>query len=265
LIIDDNATNRRILEEVLRHWGLSFVAVSSGAAGLEELKSAAAVGRPFGLVLLDDLMPEMDGLRFAELARGCPDVPPRVTLLLSSSAREVARHGDLGIARWLPKPVRQSDLLSAILEQFSAAGPRQESQPTAPTPPVHPRRVLLAEDGLVNQKVATSLLQRRGHEVVIAQNGREAVDAVSREAFDVVLMDMLMPEMDGLEATAAIREMERHTGRHVPIIAMTANAMKDDRERCLEVGMDGFLTKPVKPRELYEAVESSPRPARVEH
>ncbi len=169
----------------------------------------------------------------------------------------------MGIARYLIKPVKQSDLRETILQVLSTqAEPGRPSKPSR-TPVDKPQaaesrrslRILLAEDGLVNQKVACGLLDRRGHQVVVANNGREAVEAFEREAFDLVLMDVMMPEMDGFEATAAIREREQATGKRIPIVAMTAHALLDDRDRCLKAGMDAYLSKPVQPQAMYEMIE----------
>ena len=259
LVVDDNRTNRRILEEVLTHWGMTPTLVEGGAAALAEMQRAVGSGQPFRLVLLDAMMPEMDGFTLAERIKQNPDLAGGTVLMLSSAGQPIdsARCRELGIARCLTKPVKQSELLDAILKSLSTQVPDELA---AELPILAPRtrrplRVLLAEDGLVNQQVAVGLLEVHGHTVLIANNGKEAVEALEKEPFDVVLMDVQMPEMDGMEATAAIRRKEQTTGRHVPIIAMTAHAMKGDRERCLEAGMDGYLSKPIEPNTLYEALE----------
>jgi signal transduction histidine kinase/CheY-like chemotaxis protein/HPt (histidine-containing phosphotransfer) domain-containing protein len=269
LIVDDNATNRRILQEMLTQWGMDPQAVEGGAQALTALHRAVQQGRPFRLVLLDAMMPEMDGFTLAErIARQAElDEPTLIMLSSAGPAADAVRCRQLRIARCLTKPVKQSNLFDAIANslQVGAADQADPAPGDASVPPARPLRVLLAEDGLVNQKVAVQLLERRGHSVTIAGNGREAVVAWERQwsgepgttPFDVVLMDVQMPEMDGFEATAAIRHQEAAAGSHVPIIAMTANAMKGDRETCLAAGMDGYVSKPVRARELYEAVESA--------
>ena len=260
LVVDDNRTNRRILEEVLASWGMQPTTVDGGAAALAEIKRAASAGRPFSLVLLDILMPEMDGFAVAEKLKEDSHRGDALVIVLSSAGQTVsaARCQELGIVRCLTKPVKQSDLLNAILKAFRT----REAKAVTAAPPaanlpaaVRPLRILLAEDGLVNQQVALGFLEMRGHTVVIANNGKEALAALDKESFDVVLMDVQMPEMDGLQATAAIRCQEKDTGAHVPIIAMTAYAMKGDRERCLEAGMDDYVSKPIRPEPLYAAVE----------
>jgi signal transduction histidine kinase/DNA-binding response OmpR family regulator len=270
LVVDDNATNRRILEEVLAHWGLEPTAVDGGRAALAALEAAHQAGRPFRLALLDAQMPEMDGFTLAEAIRRHPGWDEAVILMVSSGvpAGGTARAREAGVAELLTKPVKQADLWRAILRAVGAAAPAgppaAAKRPAAP--PGRRLRVLLAEDNPVNQKLAVSLLQRRGHAVTVAGNGREALaalyppDAPAEEGgsrrFDVVLMDVQMPEVDGLRATAAIRERERAAGGHVPVIAMTAYALKGDRERCLEAGMDGYLAKPLQAKDLFEVVEN---------
>ena len=290
LVVDDNRTNRRIMKEVLTSWGMQPTTVDGGAVALAEVKRAATAGRPFGLVLLDILMPEMDGFAVAEKLKDDPHRGDALVIALSSAGQTVstARCQELGIIRCLTKPVKPSDLLDAILKtlstrsqessvkcQESSVSDQARSSLTPDSSPlalghVRPLRILLAEDGLVNQQVAVGFLYLRGHTVVIANNGKEALAALDRESFDAVLMDVQMPEMDGLQATAAIRCKEMATGAHVPIIAMTAHAMKGDRERCLEAGMDDYLSKPIFPEPLYAAVEaftpatSDPEPGRAE-
>ncbi len=174
----------------------------------------------------------------------------------ASQPLDTARNSALGIARCILKPLKQADLLDAVVQALGSATTAPAGAGRAQPEPARPLRVLLAEDGLVNQRVAAGLLQRRGHTVVVANNGREAVEALQKEPFDLVLMDVQMPEMDGLEATALIRERERATGGHVPIIATTADAMEGDRQRCLDAGMDAYLSKPIRADALYAAVEA---------
>jgi len=259
LVVDDNKTNRTIFEEILKSWKLSPTAVESGSGALQEMKSAAAAGRPYRLVLLDCMMPEMDGFQFAGRALSDPDLSDCSIVMVSSAARpeDAARCREMGIARYLTKPVVQSKLLDSILEvvapsttQRRVAGEDGDSA-AAHTPPL---KILLAEDGLVNQKVVVGLLTRHGHQVVVVEDGRKAVSAFAEGDFDLVLMDVQMPDMDGYEATTVIREMERGADHRTPIIAITAAAMKGDREKCLAAGMDGYIAKPISAESLYQAV-----------
>ncbi len=260
LVVDDNATNRLILEEMLKGWRMVPTCVSSGLAALELLGSPE--GRRFKLILMDVMMPGMDGsevTRRIHLLLGSD--APRI-LMLSSAGNmiELAGAPHAGIARILTKPVKQSDLFDAIVRTLGLVEPDEAAATTSQHPlseaPLRSLKVLLVEDGRVNQLVATRMLEDRGHTVTVTSNGREAFEALAEEAFDVVIMDVHMPEINGFEATAAIREQERETGGHLPIIAMTANAMKGDRERCLAAGMDEYLAKPVRSADLYRAVES---------
>jgi CheY-like chemotaxis protein len=262
LVVDDNATNRRILEDMLAGWKIKAIAVDSGAAALEEMNRALRGGAAFPLILVDYMMPRLTGVEFAERVRARPEFDDCEIIVLSSARPPDAadRCRALNIARWLQKPVKQSELLNALRTVFHQVpadhralgptiGPRPAQVPTL--------RILLAEDGLVNQRVAVGFLEMRGHRVVVARNGTEALAALAQQPFDVVLMDVHMPGMDGIEATAAIREKEKTTGQHLPIIAMTASAMKGDRERCLAAGMDGYVSKPFNAKELFHAVEAT--------
>ena len=257
LVADDHATNRRILEEILKSWAMEVELVESGSVAISALESAE---RPFDLVLMDLMMPGMDGLETVARIRENPAFAQVPVLLLSSADRAEysARASSLGIARSLIKPVKQSDLLEAIgaaLEAAPPRAPRRDEVPEDEPVAVASLHILLAEDGVINQQVAVRLLEERGHSVEVVNNGRAAVEQVAAEPFDVVLMDVQMPDMDGLEATAAIRRAETLTGGHIPIVAMTAHAMQGDRDRFLAAGMDGYVAKPVRPHELYAAVE----------
>ncbi len=257
LIVDDNATNRRILTEMLTAWGMKPVAVEGGAAALDVLARHAAAGAAFPLVLLDAMMPEMDGFILAERIWKQPELAGATIMMLSSaSPPDAARLRAIGLAAYLSKPIKQSELLDTILTTLDAgAGTRRRAEPEAsPVRAQRPLRLLLAEDNAANQRLAVRILEKQGHSVAVVRNGWEAVAAIEREPFDLVLMDVQMPELGGLEATPLIRERERGTGRHVPIIALTAHAMKGDRERCLAAGMDDYLPKPLQPRELLEAI-----------
>jgi signal transduction histidine kinase/CheY-like chemotaxis protein len=265
LVVDDNATNRRILEEVLRNWGMVPATADSRPAALAALRRAAAAGQPFPLVLLDGMMPEMDGFMLAEHIRGHPELAGAPIMMLSSSDRRTdsTRCKELGIATYLTKPVKQSELLDAILTVLGtrpAPAPAPDC-PREPRAPARPLRILLAEDNAVNQRLATRLLEKQGHTVAVAATGAEAVAALEHATFDLLLMDLQMPEMDGFEATARVRAREKTTGRRVPIVAMTAHAMKGDRERCLAAGMDGYVSKPVHAQELFETIANLAPPA----
>ena len=261
LVVDDNATNCRILQELLSGWGLKPIIVQSGKEALTAMHNAHKEGEPFAMVLLDNMMPEMDGFTLAEQIRQHPELVGATLMMLSSGDRRenAARCHELGMEAYLTKPIRRAELLSTILTAAHAVPSKEISATTSPHSIGRCRtslRLLLTEDNLVNQRLAMRLLEKRGHSVVIVGNGREAVEILHQQSFDVVLMDVQMPEMDGFEATKLIRARERDTGGHVPIVAMTAHAMKGDRERCLEVGMDGYISKPLNPTELFEAVES---------
>ena len=266
-MVDDNPTNRLILEEVLAHWGARTVAVDSGPGGTEEgLKEAARHGEPFAVVLLDQRMPGMDGLALAERVHGDPRIANTKMLMLTSDggAEDASRCRALGISACLTKPVRQSELLNALMDLLRVCdGPGEDRRRTAlidrtvaprPEPNGRRLRVLLAEDHPINQMVAARLLETLGHEVTVVGDGKAAVETLEGGTFDLVLMDVQMPEMDGFEAVAAIRAREAHSGGHVPVIALTAHAMKGDRERCLANGFDGYLAKPVQEAELRAAI-----------
>lgn len=260
LIVDDNATNRLILEETLATWSMRPVTTDGGSAALEVLDAAVQAGSPFDLVLLDAQMPGMDGFAVAEQIRARPGSVGVAILMLTSGGQpgDAVRCKELGFAAYLTKPVKQADLWRAIVRGLDA-GPAEPPHhaPTSRTAPPRPLRILLAEDNPMNQKLAVRLLEKQGHSVVVAGTGREAIDTLfdpGTPPFDVVLMDVQMPEMDGLEASSLIRERERGTGRHVPIIAMTAHALKGDQERCLAAGMDGYVSKPIKPDALFTSL-----------
>ena len=257
LVVDDNQTNRRILDETLRSWGLEPLLADGGEQALELAERAASSGERISLALLDVQMPDMDGYELARRLQGgnLPDTP---IIVLSSVGDELnARKQAWGIAESLVKPVKQADLLESIERVLSS---RQPTRPGSALPPPElagrPVRVLVAEDSAVNQKLVSTILQRRGHTVTVTGNGLLAVAELERNAYDVVLMDVQMPEMGGLEATAMIRQRDQAEGRHTPIWAMTAHAMKGDRERCLESGMDGYITKPIRIDELLALVEN---------
>jgi len=259
LVVDDNKTNRLILQEMLNNWRMNPTVADSGQSALVEMNRAAKAGEPFHMALLDGMMPQMDGFELAEQIRRVPALSQTTLIMLSSAGNyaDSTRCRELGIDYSLMKPVKQSELLDSIVAALSVATADEADAATAPgkqasTTVLH---ILLAEDGLVNQKVAVNLLEQRGHKVTVANNGLEAIAALDSELFDVVLMDVQMPTMDGFEATTTIREKEKVSGGHIPIIAMTAHAMKGDRERCLEAGMDGYIAKPIRAKDLYETIE----------
>ena len=259
LIVDDNRTNRAILDEVLSQWGCRPLAVASGPDALDALDRAAGRGEPFPLVLLDRMMPGMDGCDLARRVQADPrHASTRMLMLTSGGSDDSGRFRELGIDAWLAKPIRQSDLLNAMLDLLRPDRDRDRDRPAPiqalPVEARRPLRVLLAEDHPINQKVATRMLEDRGHEVTVVDNGRLALEALESGAFDLVLMDVQMPEMGGFEALEGIRTGERSRGGHLPIVALTAHAMAGDRERCLEAGFDDYLAKPIHATALAEAL-----------
>jgi PAS domain S-box-containing protein len=264
LVVDDNATNRRILGEVLKYFEMQPVLVDGGVAALAALHEAQRVGDPFPLVLTDAQMPDMDGFTLVGQIRQEPLLAGATIMMLTSSGQrgDAARCRELGVAAYLSKPIGQADLLDALLGALGSRG-QAVDRPRLVTrhslrESRHHLRVLLAEDNVVNRQLVTRLLEKRGHIVVAAHNGQEAVALLDDSAtgpFDAVLMDVQMPTMDGFQATALIREKEKISGRHLPIIAMTAHALKGDRERCLAAGMDAYLAKPIHPSELFDTLD----------
>jgi PAS domain S-box-containing protein len=270
LAVDDNATNRRILEEILIRWRMLPVLAEGGWTALAALERACDAGKPFPLILIDAQMPDMDGFALAERIRQNPRLVGASIMMLTSAGRpgDAARCRALGVAAYLIKPIRQAELLEAIL---LALGPPAGGAGKAPGPPLITRhslreakrklRILLAEDNAVNRELVVRWLERWGCAVVTAHNGREVLAALeessrqSAGSFDLILMDVQMPDMDGFEATAVIRSREKNTGQHLPIVALTAHAMKGDRERCLAAGMDAYLAKPLEPSELLDTLE----------
>jgi two-component system sensor histidine kinase/response regulator len=264
LVVDDNAVNRRILREMLVNWRMNPTVVESGQAGLDEMLRAAKSGLAYQLVLLDAIMPEMDGFALAEKIKDQPELADATVMMLSSAmpAGSTARCGALGIAGVLTKPVTQSELLDAILiaisPQAEGGNDREVGTGFAGTQVIGSGlRILVAEDNLINRAVATGILEKQGHVLVHAATGREALEAFSDGCFDLILMDVQMPEMDGFEATRRIRELEEGTGVHTTIVAMTAHAMAGDRERCLAAGMDDYVSKPLRKEDLLRALEGA--------
>ena len=262
LVVDDNATNRRILEEMLRSWRMDPATAEAAAPALALLRSADDAGNPFRLVLIDALMPDVDGLMLAREIRRDARFSNAILLMLTSAPlpemRQRARQE--GFAACLSKPVKQSDLYDLIL---TTLGPPAQAQrePGGGSPRRAARRpkalnILVAEDNPTNQKLVVALLEQQGHRVALASDGRQALARAAEQDFDLILMDVQMPELSGLEASAAIRERESGTRTHVPIVALTAHAMTGDRERCLAAGMDGYVSKPLRPDELFAAIET---------
>ncbi|MGH9618774.1 MAG: response regulator [Bryobacteraceae bacterium] len=264
LVVDDSATNRRILAEALTRWGMRVDSAGSALEALGTLEQAACEGEPFRLLITDAHMPEMDGFSLIREVKRRPELArSMVILMLTSSAQkaDLAKCREQGIAVYLIKPVRRAELKRAILRAMGEPEmPGYDRSSISPAPlgagGIAPLRILLAEDNAVNQRLAQKLLEKRGHTVTLANDGREALELLERMTFDMVLMDVQMPHLDGFAATAAIRAGERKTGGHVPIIAMTAHAMKGDQERCLGAGMDGYVSKPIQPAALFAAIEA---------
>ncbi len=262
LIVDDNATNRRVLANAVTRWGLKASLAASAQDAILMVQSAASAGSPFALMLCDVHMPDMDGFELAERVLRDPILSAVKIILLTSGGQrgDGARCRELGVAAYLTKPVGQAELWAAMTEILEprAVGQQQDAPFTRHSLREHRAalRILVAEDNAVNQQLVRRLLEKQNHAVVIVNNGREAVMATEGQSFDLLLMDVQMPEMDGLQATAAIRRAENETGKHQRIVAMTAHAMNGDRERCLAAGMDGYVSKPIRARELTEIISS---------
>ena len=261
LIVDDNATNRRILMELMNRWEMKPTAVEGGALALQALQAAKRAGNPFPLILLDAQMPEMDGFALAERIQSDPSLVGATIMMLTSvgQAGDAARGRALGISAYLVKPIRRRELLEAICAALHEGPMKAASQLVTKhslREEHHRHRILLAEDNEVNQKLAQRLLEKRGFEVTVVGDGRSAVAEHEEHPFDAILMDVQMPEMDGFEATAAIRKKEKTAGGHVPIIAMTAHALKGDEERCLDAGMDAYVSKPIRTAQLFTTLQT---------
>jgi len=258
LIVDDNCTNRGILEAMLKRWEMKPALVEGGEEALEELSSARDAGDPFALILMDMHMPKMDGFGLVERIRQNPLLATTTIMMLTSAGHrgDATRCQALGVAAYLLKPIRQSELCEAIVRVLGA----KEHEGAIPlvtrfslddaNGPSASLSILLVEDNAVNQRLAVRLLEKRGHHVLVAANGREALGILEKKAFDVVFMDVQMPGLDGIEATAAVRKKELLSGKHQAVIALTAYAVKGDRERFLAAGMDGYLSKPIRTQEL---------------
>ncbi len=278
LVVDDNLTNRRILEEMLRRWGMQVECAESTEAAWARIEHASLHGRDYELLLTDLVMPKEDGFVLIERLRTRPDLQAPVVVMLTSTAHrdDLARCRSLGVAAHLTKPVRRDELRHVLERALGQSKPARS--PLRPRDTERTRmnvrsdglRILVAEDNVVNQRLIERLLQRRGHSVTIVSDGRAAVEAFEREPFDAIFMDMQMPEMDGFEATALIIEQIKRGAPRVPIVALTAHALKGDRERCLAAGMGGYLSKPIVLKELDEILEqlkpaaAAPVPKRID-
>jgi signal transduction histidine kinase/DNA-binding response OmpR family regulator len=259
LIVDDNATNRRIFERTLVRWGMRPTLADGAQAALAVVERRRQHGQSFDVALIDVQMPDMDGFALAERLQTCGYPVPKILMLTSSDRLgDAARCRALGLATYLVKPVRQAALRQAIVTALGQPAPMSLAAAALPAPGsrLHGLRVLLAEDNIVNQKVAAAILKKLGHSVVVVGDGAQAVSAHAADAFDLVLMDMQMPKMSGAEAIAAIRARERTNGRRVPIVALTAHALKGDREQCLAAGADGYVPKPVSPDSLAREIDA---------
>lgn len=251
LVVDDNHTNRRILQEMLGNWGMLPVLAASGDQALTELQEAHDQGQPFGLIVSDVNMPEMSGYDFVEQVRNHADCAETPIVILTSGGREgdAEMRDRLGISERLMKPVKQSELFDSIVRTLGVTSPEDETSfdyDEEESDPLGQLKILLVEDNVINQRLAVGVLSRFGHEVSVANNGQEAIDMLAEGVYDVVMMDVQMPIMDGFAATKAIRERESQEGGHIPIIAMTAHAMKGDREKCIDIGMDEYVAKPIR-------------------
>lgn len=263
LIVDDNRTNLRILDGILRCWDIRSKSVQGGKEALTELSSAWQAASPYTVILTDQHMPEMDGFNLVEQIQQRPELSTAVVMMLTPSAhrRDTERCHELGVSASLLKPIRRAELREVLARILGAPKQSAETSPATlnslrePLDPSRSLRILLAEDNVVNQRVASRLLEKRGHRVVVAVTGREALKALEEELYDLVLMDVQMPEVDGVEATAKIREMEKLTGKHQLVVALTAHVMKDDVERCLSAGMDDYLSKPIRLQELDDLLD----------
>ncbi|MFI5106205.1 MAG: response regulator, partial [Terriglobales bacterium] len=266
LVVDDSASNRAILEDALKTWGLQARGAGSVSEALRQLREAARQERSYQLLLADGHMPGMDGFELFQEIRRSPelDVPAVMMLTSDDYYASVRRCGQMGIAAHVIKPVRLCELLAAVRQALAPATHEAQRPHQGERQPGRPLRILLAEDNLVNQRLAIRLLEKMGHQVVVVQTGEEALLALSADKFDLVLMDVQMPEMDGFAATREIRRREQGGKERLPVIAMTAHAMKGDRESCMEAGMDDYLAKPIHREELQQAIARTMKPRKEE-
>jgi CheY-like chemotaxis protein len=262
LVVDDNFTNRTILEKMLKHWGMRPTLAADAKSAMAELDRARQSNDLFKLVLLDQCMPDVDGFGLCERIREQPGLTDVIVMMLSSSGQsaDIPRCRELGVAAYLIKPVSQAELRGTIVSVLSAATKERPPEGLITRRPFREGcgglKILLAEDNAINQLLGAKLLERDGHSVVVAKDGQEVLAALQHKAFDLILMDVHMPKMGGLEATALIRERERVTGGHVPIMALTAGALNEDRRKCIAAGMDSYLSKPITAQQLRDAINA---------
>ena len=265
LVVDDNATNRRFLRDVLARWGMNPTLAETAEEALSSIRQANESGQPFSLVLTDCYMPRTDGFGLAGAIKRDPQLAATTTIMMLTSGGQVGdavRCREAGVAAYLTKPISQAELYAAMLQ---ALGPHSRPSECLKDSGLitrhslrekrHNLRILLAEDNPVNRHLASRLLEKRGHTVLVASTGDEALAQLEKNPVDLVLMDVQMPEMDGFEAAARIREKEKGTETHLPIVALTAHAMKGDQERCLAAGMDAYVSKPIHAEALFQAIE----------
>ncbi len=263
LVVDDNTTNRILLEKMLKNWKMKPQAVGNGKSALSFLEKAEKTNSPFKAVIIDAHMPDLDGFALAEKIKKHPLLHDIKTIMLTSAGMpgDAARCRKLGFSAYLTKPVNQSDLLDSIMLTFHPSKKSEEQTQLITKHSLHESplhfRILLAEDNEINQKLTVRLLEKKGYRVTVANNGQETLWMWEKDPVDLILMDVQMPKMDGFEATMAIRKKEEKTGKHVPIIAMTAHAMPEDKRKCFEAGMDDYLTKPLNPKELFDTIENN--------
>jgi CheY-like chemotaxis protein/anti-sigma regulatory factor (Ser/Thr protein kinase) len=266
LIVDDNLTQRKILSGMLGQWGMKPDAAESALRGLSAMEAAAGANAAYRLVLIDGNMPGMDGFELAECIQRNPKLAGATVLMLSTGLRpgDITRCRELGVSAYVIKPIRKGELLKVIVrvlqDKDAFTAPAQE-QLLAEAERRTGLRILAAEDNRVNQRLLVRLLEKEGHAVTIVEDGEAAVAISAKQALDLILMDVQMPNLDGLEAARCIRSRELATGKHMPIIALTAHAMKGDRERCLEAGMDAYVAKPVQKQELLHIMYQYIAPA----
>jgi two-component system sensor histidine kinase/response regulator len=265
LVVDDNVTNRKILTHLLTLWKMKTVEAADGHQALKKIQGALAEGWIFSLILVDAMMPAMDGFTLVQKIKEQHKQSEAIIMMLTSIGvrGDAVRCRELGINAYLIKPIRQTELMNAILAAFGRKPAEAESQPLITRHTLREAgwglQILLAEDNVINQKVAERLVAKLGHSAQVVNSGREVLEALEGGTFDLILMDIQMPDMDGLEAAAAIRSKEKQGGGHIPIVAMTAHAMKGDQERCLEAGMDGYVSKPLNSESLSRAIQEAIR------
>ena len=261
LIVDDNATNRTLLEKMLKNWKMKPKTVDSGKNVIKILEEAAKTDSSFQIVIIDAHMPELDGFTLAKTIKKHPQLKDVKTIMLTSAGMpgDAARCRKLGFSAYLTKPVNQSDLLDAIMLTLHPSTKTKEPAQLITRHSLYESplyfRILLAEDNEINQKLALRLLEKKGYRVTVVNNGEEAVSIWEKNHIDLILMDVQMPKMDGLKATKIIRKREEKTGTHIPIIAMTAHVLQEDKKRCFDAGMDEYLSKPLVPKELIDTIE----------